>query len=558
MARVIRKRIGEILIDAGVLTDNQIQDALTNRRPNEKIGETLIRLGYITESQILDALQTITGLPRISLQQYDIKEEVVKLVPEEYAVSKRVIPIDLNGKRLVIAMNDPLDYFTIDDLRVMTGYNIDVVLALNSDIDTAISKYYGYSKTLEALGVTAVEYDADDESTRFQEEDQANNPIVQLVDQILLSAVLQNASDIHVDPQETSVKIRYRVDGVLHVERVLPTNIYPKIVSRIKVMSNLDITESRVPQDGRIKLRIAGRSLDLRIATLPVVHGEKIVMRLLDLNSSFGDLNKIGLSNEDYDKLMELIERPNGIVLVSGPTGSGKSTTLYGCLRYLNNEEDNIITVEDPVEIQIEGVNQVQVRPEVELTFAAALRSILRQDPNIIMVGEIRDDVTAEISVRSALTGHLVLSTIHTNDAVTTITRLVDIGIEPFLVGASLAGVISQRLVRKLCTECSTWDTPTKSERELFEQNNLEIKRIKRAVGCPTCNMRGYIGRTGIFEILTITEEIRRLISENANVIDLKNLAISQGTKTLLFAALEKVKEGITTIEEVMRAASTD
>lgn len=385
------------------------------------------------------------------------------------------------------------------------------------------------------------------------EGDSNESPIIQLVNQILLTAVKSEASDIHIDPADIEFKIRYRVDGVLSTERTLPKVILSKLISRIKVMSHMDITETRVPQDGRIKTIIQGRPIDLRISTLPTIRGEKAVMRVLDLSRDSQGLDRLGLSSADRSVFERLIHRPNGIVLVSGPTGSGKTTTLYAALDQLNADDVNIITVEDPVEIELEGINQVNVNADIDFTFANALRSILRQDPNIVMVGEIRDTETAEIAIKASLTGHLVLSTIHTNSAVKTLTRLVDMGIDSFLVASSLSGVIAQRLLRVVCPQCSVDDAPSKSEKALLEKHGMKTDTIKRAVGCPACNSKGYRGRTAIFEILDVNETIVRMISNEAKEYELLQQARKDGTKLLIEAGLQKVLDGQTTVDEVMR-----
>ena len=468
------------------------------------------------------------------------------------------MPINIHGRRIVIATNDPLDFPTIENVRLRTGMNVETVLATQNDIDTAIARYYGFSKTLKSLGIEVKEQKKEDE--KFYEElltdpnaDANESPIIQLVNQILLTAVKSEASDIHIDPSDIEFKIRYRIDGVLGTERTLPKVILPKLISRIKVMSHMDITDTRSPQDGRIKTVIEGRPIDLRISTLPTIRGEKAVMRVLDLSRDNKGLDRLGLNDSERNIFERLIHRPNGIVLVSGPTGSGKTTTLYASLDQLNSDDVNIITVEDPVEIELEGVNQVNVNPEIDFTFANALRSILRQDPNIIMVGEIRDGETAEIAVSASLTGHLVLSTIHTNSSIKTITRLIDMGIDAFLVASSLSGVVAQRLVRVLCPLCAKEEKPTTSELEVFARNNIKVDKIKRAVGCEVCNNKGYKGRHAIFEILDVNDEIVRMVSNGAKEYELLEQARKDGTKLLIEAGLQKVTEGVTSLEEVMR-----
>jgi type IV pilus assembly protein PilB len=558
MARNVQKRLGDVLFEQGVVTERQINEALRKREKGEKIGEALIRFGYCTDSQIVDALEKSLGIKRVNIQLLYIDENVLKLLDEEFVTKSNIMPINIHGRRIVIATNDPLDFPTIENVRLRTGMNVETVLATKNDISTAISRYYGFSKTLKSLGIEVKEEKKAEE--KFYEEilsdtetDQNESPIIQLVNQILLTAVKTEASDIHIDPTDIEFKIRYRIDGVLSTERTLPKVILPKLISRIKVMSHMDITDTRTPQDGRIKTVIEGRPIDLRISTLPTVRGEKAVMRVLDLARDNKGLDRLGLSDIERDQFEHLISRPNGIVLVSGPTGSGKTTTLYASLDQLNRDDINIITVEDPVEIELEGINQVNINPEIDFTFANALRSILRQDPNIIMVGEIRDKETAEIAVKASLTGHLVLSTIHTNSAVKTITRLIDMGIDDFLVASSLSGVVAQRLVRVVCPHCSVEESPTKNELEIFERHNMDIKKVKRARGCPICGQKGYKGRTAIFEILTINDKVIRLISNKAHEYEILNQAKADGTKLLIEAGLNKVKAGVTTVEEILR-----
>ena len=468
------------------------------------------------------------------------------------------MPINIHGRRIVIATNDPLDFPTIENVRLRTGMNVETVLATKNDIETAIARYYGFSKTLKSLGIEVKEEKK--ESEKFYEElltdteaDSNESPIIQLVNQILLTAVKTEASDIHIDPADIEFKIRYRVDGILSTERILPKVILSKLISRIKVMSHMDITETRKPQDGRIKTIIEGRPIDLRISMLPTVRGEKAVLRVLDLSRDNAGLDRLGLTDDEYELFYRLITRPNGIVLVSGPTGSGKTTTLYASLDQLNADDVNIITVEDPVEIELEGVNQVNVNPELDFTFANALRSILRQDPNIIMVGEIRDTETAQIAVKASLTGHLVLSTIHTNSAVKTITRLIDMGIDAFLVASSLSGVVAQRLVRVVCPHCSVEEEPSVDEKEIFKRHGIKITKVRRAVGCDACGQKGYKGRTAVFEILDVNEAIIKMVSNHAHEYEILEQAKKDGTKLLVEAGLDKVRRGITTVEEIMR-----
>lgn len=543
------KRIGDILVKEKLLTQKQLIKALENKEPDEKIGETFIRLKMLNEMQILKALETSTGVKRVSLSNYNFDQTALKMVSEEFCKRNNIIPLKLEGRKLHFATSDPLNFSAIEEIRMSTGYQPVPFSSPKNDIFTQIEKHYGFKKTLEALGVDDM---IQDEIIDADEE----TPMVRLVNQILSSAVFQRASDIHIDPLDKKTIIRYRIDGILDIVRQLPANIHKQMINRIKIMAEMDITETRVPQDGRIQTTIQDRKLDLRISTLPTVRGEKVVMRILDLSGSMNKIEYLGLSKTEENIIMGLVAKPNGILLVSGPTGSGKTTTLYAFLNELNTPSVNIVTVEDPVEIKMQGVNQVQVHSDINLTFANALRSILRQDPNIIMIGEIRDKETAEISIRAALTGHLVLSTIHTNSASKTITRLLDMGIEPFLIASSLSGVISQRLVRRICPECNVEENLSAHEKEIFEKHGIDPNfKIKRAKGCPSCNFKGYSGRMGLFEILPISKEIELLITENASISEIDKVATKQGLKSLMTSGLEAVKRGETTLEEVLKVA---
>lgn len=547
------KRIGDVLLQEKVVTQAQLNEALKHKEKDERLGETLVRLNIANEMQILKALENSTGVQRLSLANYTIDEHVLTLVDENFCRRNVIIPLRIEGTKILFATHDPLDFAVIEELRMITGYRPKAYSAPKNDILTQIEKYYGFTRTLEALGV---KQNIMSEEMIVEDDELDDTPMVKLVNQILTSAVFQRASDIHIDPMDDKVLVRYRVDGVLDVVREFPNKILNQMISRIKVMSGMDITETRIPQDGRIQTLIQQKNIDLRISTLPTVRGEKVVMRILDLSGTMNKINAIGLDPKEEQMVREMITKPNGIILVSGPTGSGKTTTLYACLHELNQPNVNIVTVEDPVEIKMPGVNQVQVHPDVDLTFARALRSILRQDPNIIMIGEIRDVETAEISIRASLTGHLVLSTIHTNDSIKTITRLLDMEIEPFLIASSLSGVISQRLVRRLCTECSYEDQPNEIESEMFHKHHMEVDHVKRAKGCPSCNYKGYAGRVGIFEVLPISKAMQKLIAENKGLDQLEAQAKKDGMKTILQSGLEKVKDGTTTLEEVLKVAS--
>ncbi|NHC39505.1 Flp pilus assembly complex ATPase component TadA [Bacillus sp. MM2020_1] len=549
--RQARKRLGDLLIEEGLIKPEQLQSTMEEKDSNQKIGEALIQRGYITEQQLVEVLEFQLGIPHISLFHYPFETNLFSLISKETAKRNLIIPLKRDGNKLFVAMANPMDFIVIDDLRLSTGFQIEPAIATKDDILRTINKYYdvndGFDELLDEL--------PQNEKGRADDITDLDSPIVRLVNQLLSNAVIQRASDIHIDPQETKIVIRYRVDGVLRVERVLPKTTQSVLIARIKIMSNLDITEHRIPQDGRIKLNLDFHPVDLRVSTLPTVYGEKIVMRILDMGSTLNDLNKLGFNALNMKRFTEMIEKPTGIVLITGPTGSGKSSTLYAALNRLNSEAVNIITIEDPVEYQLEGISQIQVNQNVGMTFAAGLRSILRQDPNIIMVGEIRDRETAEVAIRASLTGHLVLSTLHTNDSVGTVTRLLDMGVEPFLLASSLSGIVAQRLVRKVCRDCVEEQEPSKREREIFAKRGMKIDKILRGKGCSSCNMTGYKGRVALHEILVINEEIRRIVMNGESFQRLKEIAVKNKTIFLIDDGLLKVKQGLTTTEEVLRVA---
>lgn len=546
-----RKRLGDLLVEAGLITEEQLQLTLKDKDSSQRLGDALLEKGYITEQQLIEVLEFQLGIPHVSLYRYPFDPKLFSLIPEDVAKRNLMIPLKKDGNRLFVAMADPMDFYAIDDLRLSTGFQIETTIATKEDILRSISKYYnddtGFAEFLEDLSRNEVREEV-------REEDQ-DSPVVKLVNQLLIAAVTQKASDIHIDPQETKVAIRFRVDGVLRLEKILPKNMQNLLIARLKIMANMDITETRIPQDGRIKINLDLFHIDVRVSTLPTIFGEKIVLRILDLGSSLNDIAKLGFNKLHLQRFEQMIRQPNGMILISGPTGSGKSSTLYAALNQLNNEEVNIITIEDPVEFQLEGINQIQVNPNVNLTFATGLRSILRQDPNVIMVGEIRDKETVEVAIRASLTGHLVLSTIHTNDSIGTVTRLIDMGVESFLVASSLSGVVAQRLVRQVCRDCGKEEVPTKREIEIFAKRGMQIQRIKRGKGCTSCNMTGYKGRIAVHEILVMNDEMRRVIMNGEPMSRLREIAIKNKTIFLIDDGLLKVKQGLTTTEEILRVA---
>lgn len=546
-----RKRLGDLLVESGLITDEQLQETLETKSPDVKLGDALLNEGKITELQLLEALELQLGIPRINIYQYQIEPEIIQLVPEQLAKHYNVMPVRKEDNKLFVAMIDPMDYFAIEELRMVTGCQIVPGIATKGEILRTISKYYDLQLLEEEMGAVTTEEQI--EETGITDED---SPVVRLVNQIIANAVSQRASDIHLDPQETELVVRYRIDGVLRTERTLPKHMQSVITARIKIIGNLNITESRIPQDGRIKMDVNFKPIDIRLSTLPSVYGEKVVMRILDLSNALNELDNLGFTENNMQQFISMIERPNGIVLITGPTGSGKSSTLYAALNRLNSPEVNIITIEDPVEYQLEGINQVHVNEDIGMTFASGLRSILRQDPDIIMIGEIRDFETAQIAIRSSLTGHLVLSTLHTNSAVAAITRLIDMGVEPFLISSSLTGVVAQRLVRRVCRDCGERVSPSEREKEVFKKHGFTIEEVLRGKGCTVCGMTGYRGRLAIHEVLPIDDNIRQLIMKSASASEIRKYVEELGISFLITDGLQKVAEGLTTTEEVLRVAT--
>jgi type IV pilus assembly protein PilB len=549
-----KKRLGDLLVETGLISEETLQQTLKSKRKDQKLGDALIERGYLSEQQLIEVLEFQLGIPHISLYRYSIDEEAVSVVPRDFARRNFLIPIKKEGDKLLVAMADPMDFMVIDDLRLTTGFQIERAISAKDDILRAQNKYYGLDDSMndELLEILPQGKSQTDHNRTVEEE----SPIIKLVNQIIQQAIQQKASDIHFDPHETKLVVRYRIDGLLKTVRNLPKHMQNMLISRIKIMANLNITENRLPQDGRIKLNLNMHPVDLRVSTLPAIFGEKIVLRILDLGNTLNHLDNLGFNKLNLKRFLNLIKQPNGIILITGPTGSGKSSTLYAALNRMNNEEVNILTVEDPVEYQLDGVNQLQVNPSVGLTFASGLRSILRQDPDVVMVGEIRDTETAEIAVRASLTGHLVLSTLHTNDSIGTIARLTDMGIEPFLVAASLSGVVAQRLIRKVCRDCKQTFMVTEREKEIFMKRGIKIEAVSRGKGCGNCNMTGYKGRIAIHEILVIDEPIRQLIMNNRPILELRDHAMKSGTIFLIDDGFLKVKQGLTTTEEVLRVAT--
>lgn len=547
---IMKKRLGDLLVDNGIISQEQLEEALVEQRKSKrKLGDLLITQGYITEQQLIEVLEFQLGIPHVSLFKYQIDPAITQIIPESMAKRYQVLPFMKEGSKLMVAMADPLDYFAIEDLRMSTGFRIEPAISSRDELTRAIARHYGMRDSMSQMMVELPTQE-EIEETEITDED---SPIVRLVNQMIQQAVSLRASDIHVDPGENNLSIRYRIDGTLRTERIIPKQMQGYITARLKIMAKLNIAERRLPQDGRIKMQFDYKMVDIRVSSLPTMHGEKIVLRLLDLSTGVKSVDSLGFSEGNAAAFQEMISKPYGILLITGPTGSGKTTTLYAALNQLNTESANIITIEDPVEYQLEGVNQVHVNPAIGLTFAAGLRSILRQDPNIVMVGEIRDTDTAEIAVRASLTGHLVLSTLHTNDAISTILRLRDMGVEPYLIASSLLGVVAQRLVRKICPDCREDHKPTEQESIMLRRHGLPEHVIYHGRGCGSCNNTGYRGRIAIHEVLTINDRLRQLITESASIEELRAAGKSQGMVQLMEDGFLKVSKGITTLQEVMR-----
>ena len=612
-------RLGAMLVSSGLISDEQLKRALSTQKiEGGRLGSILVKLGFVQEDKLMAFLSKQYGVPYVDLSKFQINPAVIKHIPADVAQKYRIMPINRTGATITIAMVDPSNIFAIDDIKFMTGYNVEAVVATEGAIVEAIKKHYGGAKSLvssktgapvqtSAAGAPATlqekkltldakdytldglrEEDAEDllEGTGVVDVDDFDNlvhgavedlevveetqdslnievdaPIVKLVNGILLRAAKMGVSDIHIEPYEKSFRVRYRVDGSLHTVMGLPLKIKNAVTSRVKIMSSLDIAERRLPQDGRIKLKMGGKkTMDFRVSVLPTLFGEKCVLRLLDKSNLQLDMTKLGFGSDQLKDFKEALDKPYGMVLVTGPTGSGKTTTLYSALSDLNKEDTNIMTAEDPVEFNLAGINQVQMKDDIGLNFAAALRSFLRQDPDVIMVGEIRDYETAEIGVKAALTGHLVLSTLHTNDAPSTINRLLNMGVEPFLVSSAVVLILAQRLVRKICQKCKY---PEKVPPQVlmdagFTAEEASSVVIYKGKGCEVCNSTGFKGRVALYEVMPIKDEIKELILQGASVMDIKKQAIAVGMKTLRMSGLQKIAEGLTSLDEVLETTFPD
>ena len=591
-------KLGEILVRENLISPQHLREALDYQREHGgRLGLNLVKLGLVSDDMITAVLSRQYGIPSVNLDLFHIDEVVLRLIPQEVAQKYSVLPLSRVGATLTLAMVDPTNVFAMDDVKFMTGLNVEPVVVAEASIQDAIAKYYGSSKEIELatlsdevvyegasksanggithadlIGLDTIDFDAtsNSEDVEVVEDNEEidlstlsrlseDAPVVRLVNVLLVDALRRGASDIHVEPYEKELRIRFRIDGVLYDIMHPPLKLRDALISRVKIMSKLDISEKRLPQDGRIKIKVKvdsrSRELDFRVSTLPTLFGEKVVLRLLDKENLMLDMTKLGFEPESLEKFQRNISKPYGMVLVTGPTGSGKTNTLYSALQSLNTIETNIMTAEDPVEFNLVGVNQVQMKEQIGLNFAAALRSFLRQDPNIILVGEIRDFETAEIAIKAALTGHLVLSTLHTNDAPSTISRLMNMGIEPFLVATSVNLIQAQRLIRRICKDCKQ-EHPTPPEAMIevgFTAEEAKKLKTYKGKGCSTCNNTGYKGRIGLYEVLEVTDEIRELILIGASALELRKKAIDDGMLSLRESGLHKIRQGVTTIEEVVR-----
>lgn len=558
-----KKRLGDLLVKAGIIETAQLQKALDVQKENKKrLGEVLIDLGYTTEEMIAVALSRQLGMDKVSLKGISIESEIINLVNGNILRKYVMIPIEYsNGNMNVVrvAMADPMDLRAQDDFSIITSLQTEPVVATPTDIMLALDKYYGDSEAMDASRQYLKEREQIEaanlqtQEDGWEKEDISNSPIVLLVKTMIEQAARQRASDIHIEALERKVRVRFRIDGVLYEKFHYDIQMLPAIIARLKILGGMDISEKRKPQDGSIFIMIDRKEYDIRVSILPTVHGEKCVMRLAQKKALNKDKKELGFSTEELGLFENILKNQNGMILVTGPTGSGKSTTLYTALSELNREDVNIITVEDPVEADIDGINQVQVNPKADLTFASALRSILRQDPDIIMIGEIRDRETAEIAVQASMTGHLVVSTLHTNSAASTLTRLMDMGVESYLLADSMVGVIAQRLVRKLCPHCRQKYTVQGREKEFLHIREDEVIELYQAVGCPMCNGTGYTGRTGIYEIMRVSPALRQIISKGGNAEQIREQALKEGMKTIQMSAIELVRTGITSFAEMLR-----
>ena len=565
-------RLGELLVSHGVIDQRQLKEALTfQKNEGGRLGTSLVKLGFVDENKLVEVLSRQFNVPSINLERLEVDDSIIKIIPADVARKYTILPVSKAGAKITLAMVDPTNVFAMDDIKFMTGYNVDPAVATESSLRAAIDQYYGSTQAIELRKVMEdLTDDLEDEDLEVLDdeedidlealEDEAEDaPVVRLVNIILTDAIKRGASDIHVEPYEKEFRVRYRIDGILYEKMTPPLRLREAITSRMKIMAKLDIAEKRLPQDGRIKIKtkIGGKrkELDYRVSVLPTIFGEKIVLRLLDKDNLMLDMTKLGFEADSLRRFESAILRPYGMVLVTGPTGSGKTNTLYSALSRINTPETNIMTAEDPVEFNLPGINQVQMKEQIGLNFATALRSFLRQDPNIVLVGEIRDFETAEVAIKAAMTGHLVLSTLHTNDAPSSINRLMNMGVEPFLVATSVHLVVAQRLVRRVCTYCKEpLDTPESALLNVgFEKNEIPRLRLFKGRGCDRCSNSGYKGRVGLYEVMGINDTMRDLILSGGSSLELRDQAQQDGMMSLRSSGLQKIRDGVTTVEEVVR-----
>lgn len=560
MIRQSRKRLGDLLLEVGMITREQLDNAIEQQKKNnEKLGNILIKLGYVSEDDIIQVLEFQLGIPHVKLEKYNIDKAAYLSVPESLSRRYGLIPIKKENGIITVAMSDPLNVFAIDDLKIYSGMEIQPVIASHDDIMKAVDRYYSAQKAIKAVEEFKKEQVStlkiNSEASEEENTDEINNaPAVKLINSIFEQAVRSKSSDIHIEPFETYIKIRFRTDGQLAEIMKPEIDIMPAISARIKIIGGMNIAEKRLPQDGRISIEVDGKEYDLRVSILPTIFGEKIVIRIADKKAFVLSRDKLGFNDYEESQFEKMLLNPHGIILVTGPTGSGKSTTLYSAINEINRPDINIITVEDPVECILEGVNQVQVNSKIGMTFATSLRSILRQDPDVIMIGEIRDRETAEIAVRAAITGHLVLSTLHTNDAPSSVLRLIDMGVEPYMVSSAMVGVIAQRLVKKICRNCKIEYQASEEEMKLLGITDRRLKLYKGR-GCPMCNKTGYSGRQGVYEVITVSKKHKEMINNRCSEEELKDFSIENGMITLRQNLVKKVLNGETTTNELVRIA---
>ncbi|RJX28004.1 MAG: type II/IV secretion system protein [Dethiobacter sp.] len=555
--RAVKKRLGDILIEIGAITEEQLKAALVEQKKSKKrLGRVLIEKNFLSEEKLLKGLEEQLKIPRVDLDKLTINTEAVYSIPYTMARRYNVLPVKREGKNLTVATADPLNVIAFDDIAVLTGCKVSAVIATDEEIRKAIPRYFGLAESAAAAGSVFTE-DVREESAFPPEEFTEEAPVVQLVNSLLDKAIKEDASDIHLEPVEKGLRVRLRIDGVLRDYPSPSKEAMPLILSRLKIQAGMNIAEKRLPQDGNIQMEWHKKDINIRVSTLPTIYGEKLVLRLLHPDKVIMPIDVLGFNIKNRQRYLKFLDNAYGLILVTGPTGCGKTTTLYSTLHYINKPELNIITVEDPVEYRLDGINQVQVNNKINLTFANALRTMLRQDPNVIMVGEIRDVETAEIATRAALTGHLVFSTLHTNDAPRTVTRLLDMGVEPFLLTSSLLGVVAQRLVRLTCRSCKTEYVPAEEELALFREisGDKDLPVFFKGRGCQKCNFSGFKGRTAIHEVMPVDGKMRQLILKSRDTEEIRSHAVALGMQSLMEDGIQKVREGITTLSELMQAA---